>query len=97
MFGHHGEPGIGPGPRRLRFMLGGGGPGPWRGRGHRPWQGEQGGTHGPRGFQRRFITHEEQVSDLREYLAALEAEAKGVREEIARLEVVRPPDAPPGV
>ena len=41
--------------------------------------------HGGMGFHRRFISQEEIVSRLEEYLKQLQAEAKGVEERIAEL------------
>lgn len=45
-----------------------------------------GGHHGVEGFQRRFPTKAERIAELKEYLEALRAEAKGVEEQIAKLE-----------
>lgn len=42
--------------------------------------------HGARGFRRRFFTKAERISELKEYLEALKAEAKGVEEQISELE-----------
>ena len=44
-----------------------------------------------RGFQRRFRTREEQITELETYLMELEAEAQGVREAIAGLRGPQPP------
>ena len=41
--------------------------------------------HGGMGFHRRFISQEEIVARLEEYLKQLQAEAKGVEERIAEL------------
>jgi hypothetical protein len=41
--------------------------------------------HGASGFQRRFWTKEERIAWLEEYLAELQAEAKGVEERIANM------------
>ena len=43
------------------------------------------GHHGSMGFQRRFVSREEVISRLEEYLKQLRAEAKGVEEHIAEL------------
>ncbi|MFC2044523.1 hypothetical protein ACFLT8_04970 [Chloroflexota bacterium] len=56
----------------------------------REW-GHHGGMHyqrdgfGPRLMQRRFISKEEIIARLEEYLNNLQAEAKGVEEHIAEL------------
>jgi hypothetical protein len=41
--------------------------------------------HGGMGFHRRFISQEEIVNQLEEYLKQLQAEAKGVEEKLAEL------------
>ena len=41
--------------------------------------------HGGMGFHRRFVSREEIISKLEEYLKQLQAEAKGVEERIAEL------------
>jgi hypothetical protein len=41
--------------------------------------------HGAMGFHRRFVSREEVVSRLEEYLKQLQAEANGVEERIAEL------------
>lgn len=41
--------------------------------------------HGEMGFHRRFISQEEVISSLEDYLKQLQAEAKGVEERIAEL------------
>jgi hypothetical protein len=40
-------------------------------------------------FGRRFLTREERISNLEEYLHALQAEAKAVEEHIAELKAAR--------
>ncbi len=68
--------------------------------GHRSHMGEQhhhegcgcrghhhGRGFGP-GFERRFISKEEVIAQLEEYLKQLQAEAKGVEERIAELKKV---------
>jgi len=47
------------------------------------WQ-HGGGGH-PFGLHRRFSTREEEAAALEDYLKALEAEAKGVRERLAEM------------
>lgn len=41
--------------------------------------------HGGMGFHRRFVSHEEIILKLEEYLKELQAEAKGVEERLAEL------------
>ncbi len=41
--------------------------------------------HGFMGFQRRFVSREEIIPELEEYLKQLQAEAKGVEERIVEL------------
>ena len=41
--------------------------------------------HGGMGFHRRFVSRDEIISKLEEYLKQLQAEAKGVEERIAEL------------
>ena len=41
--------------------------------------------HGRMGFYRRFISREEVISNLEEYLKQLQAEAKGVEEHLTKL------------
>lgn len=41
--------------------------------------------YGGMGFHRRFVSHEEVINNLEEYLEQLQAEAKGVEEHIAKL------------
>lgn len=41
--------------------------------------------HGGMGFHRRFVSREEVINNLEEYLKQLQAEAKGVEERIAEL------------
>ncbi len=53
---------------------------------HRHGRGCGCGDHGTRGFRRRFFTKSERIAELKEYLEALKAEAKGVEEQIAELE-----------
>jgi hypothetical protein len=45
------------------------------------------GEGGPAGgaFRRRFFSREERIAELEQYLSDLQAEAKGVEEELARL------------
>ncbi len=48
------------------------------------------GHHGGFGhFGRRFLSREERISQLEEYLHALQAEAKAVEEHIAELKAAR--------
>jgi len=51
---------------------------------------EESGHHGGWGhFGRRFRTREERISNLEEYLQALQAEAKAVEEHLAELKAAR--------
>jgi hypothetical protein len=43
------------------------------------------GGPGSGAFRRRFFSREERIAELEQYLKALQAEAKGVEEELARL------------
>jgi hypothetical protein len=42
-------------------------------------------SHGGMGFHRHFISQEERIARLEDYLKQLQAEAKGVEEKIAEL------------
>ncbi|MAG34719.1 MAG: hypothetical protein CL878_00495 [Dehalococcoidia bacterium] len=87
MFGT-GGPGRGIGWRMRKMIIGGGphGHGPWHESHSRGGDHGRGGEHGRGRFRRRYYSREEQLTELREYLEALESETQGVREEITRLE-----------
>lgn len=63
------------------------GQGQGHGHGHGCGCGDESGHHG--GFGRRFLTREERISNLEEYLHALQAEAKAVEEHIAEMKAAR--------
>jgi hypothetical protein len=51
---------------------------------------EESGHHGgPGPFGRRFLTREERIAGLEEYLQALRAETKAVEEHIAEMKAAR--------